>query len=410
MPVYAYKGVTSAGKSTRGTVTAESARAARSKMRGDGVILTDLAEARGGAKEKAEADGGSGFSLDQFRRIPPMERAVATRQLSTLVGSGIPLVEALGALVEQIEHARLKTVMSAVRERVNEGANLADAMQATGQFDNLYISMIRSGEASGALDTVLARVADYLEEQVRLSNKIGSIVIYPAAMLGFALLVIAVLVTVVLPQITGLLESLDQPLPWYTKIILTSSDFARSYWWAMILVGIALYAGFRAAVATERGRNTWDQLKLQLPIMGRIVRVVSIARFSRTLATLLASGVGIVQALDIGRHVANNTIMAGAIDTAKSAILEGASLAAPLKQSGQFPPMVTTMIEVGERSGELDSMLMRVADTYEEQVETTVTRMTALLEPALILVMVLIVLVIILATLMPLLQITSSLS
>ncbi len=414
MPVYAYKGVTAAGKATRGQVSAESTRAARAKMRQDGVFLTEIGETAGAADAPiGDADqagaGGLSASLSFGRRIPALARAVATRQLATLVGAGIPLVEALGALVEQIDHNYLRIVMGRIRDRVNEGASLADAIEASREFDNLYVSMIRAGEASGTLDPVLLRIADYLEAQVRMAGKIGAILIYPAFMLLFTLVVVAALVTVVLPQITGLLTSLDQELPFYTRWIISLSEFARGWWWAMGLGGVLGYVGFRLAIATTQGRAVYDGLVLQLPLIGRITRVVAIARFSRTLATLLSSGVGIIQSLEIAGNVANNSVIADSIHDARSAILEGSSLAAPLRASGQFPPLVVTMIDVGERSGELEEMLDKVAATYDDQVESTVSSLTALLEPLLILVMVGIVLVIILATLMPLLQITNSL-
>jgi general secretion pathway protein F len=413
VPLYAYKGMTNAGKSTKGTLSAENLAAARARMRQDGIFLTDISETQQAPQRSGRSqEEGRGFSIDLsfLRTIPAMERAIATRQLSTLVGAGIPLVESLNALVQQIEHARLETVMGEVRDRVNEGASLADAMQHTGQFDTLFVSMIRAGEASGALDVVLERVADYLESQVSLSNKVSSILIYPAVMLLFAGLVVAALVTVVLPQITGLLLSLDQELPFYTRWIIAGSDFARNWWWAMLLGLVAFGFAFRAIIATERGRAVYDTVTLRLPIIGRIVRVLAIARFSRTLSTLLSSGVGIVQSLEISRHVANNKNIGDSIAKAQTSIVEGATLAAPLRASGEFPPLVTTMIEVGERSGEVDKMLIKVADTYDEQVENTISRLTALLEPMLILLMVGIVLVIILATLMPLMQITNSLS
>lgn len=411
MPVYAYKGVTSTGRNTRGTVTADTARAARARMRGDGVILTEIFEA-GEAETKEQAQGFQRFNVDltRLRRIPPSELSVATRQLATLVAAGVPLVEALGALVQQIEHRRLKNIFAGVRDRVNEGASLADALVATHQFDTLYHSMIRAGEASGSLEIVLARIADYLEDSVRLTNKVGSILVYPAFMLVFTGVVVATLVTVVLPQITGLLHSLDATLPWYTVVIIESSNWAREWWWAVLIFVVGGSFVFRWAINTETGRPLYDRARLQLPVIGRVNRVVAIARFTRTLATLLAGGVGIVQAMDIARNVANNTVIAGVIEEARTSILEGASLSAPLRQSGEIPALVTTMIEVGERSGELDAMLGKVAETYDEQVETTVTRLTALLEPLLILVMVGIVLFIILATLMPLMEITQQMA
>ena len=414
MPIYAYKGMTAEGRTARGQLTADNVRAARAKMRQDGVFLTEITEAGSGSAASGAGEELAGrrfsFDLSFTRRIPALERAIATRQLATLVGAGIPLVEALTALVQQLEHPHLKTVMGQVRERVNEGASLADAIDATGEFDNLYVSMIRAGEASGGLAGVLVRIADYLEETVRLKNKIGSILIYPLFMLVFTTIVVATLVTVVLPQITSLLASLDQDLPFYTRWIMSGSEFTRSWWWAMALGLVAVFALFRSIIATDSGRSGWDKLVLRMPVIGRITRVVAIARFTRTLATLLSSGVGIIQALDIARNVANNTVIANVIETARQQILEGAPLAVPLRNSGEFPPLVTTMVEVGERSGELEPMLDKVAMTYDEQVETTVSSLTALLEPLLILVMVGIVLVIILATLMPLLQITNSLN
>ena len=413
MPVYAYKGVNQAGRPTKGTITAEGPRAARAKMRTSGVFLTELVEADGDASSTTAAavkptGRGRSFELNLPTRIPALERAMATRQLATLVNAGVPLVEALSALVDQTEHRALKAVFARVRERVNEGSALADALVSTGRFDNLYVSMVRAGEASGALDAVLLRIADYSEDSVRLSNKVMSILTYPLFMLVFAGVVVGVMATFVLPQITELLISQDLELPWYTKAVIGGSDLLRGYWWLMILMGIAAGFGYRAVGRTTRGRAALDRFWLRVPVIGRVIRVLAIARFTRTLGSLLASSVNIVQALNIARHVANNTVFADASDMARDAILEGAALAKPLRASGQFPPLVTTMVEVGERSGTLESMLVKVADTYEEQVEASVTRLTSLLEPILILVMVGLVGVIIMAVLMPMLQLTEN--
>ena len=412
MPIYDYKGMTSAGKSTKGSLNAENLAVARSRLRGEGLFLTEIVESNESPEKNKPRGDGSRFEVDLsfLRGIPALERALATRQLATLVAAGIPLVESLTALVAQCEHAGLRALLGTVRDRVNEGSSLADALQGTGQFDTLYVSMVRAGEAGGVLDVVLERVADYLESQVTLSNKISSILVYPLAMLTFAAGVVAVLVTVVLPQITSLLESLDQELPFYTVWIIEGSEFTRTWWWALLIAAAAFVVLFRSAIATERGREIYDRVSLRLPVIGRIVRAVSIARFSRTLSTLLASGVGIIQALDISQHVAKNTLIAAAVRSARTAVIEGTSLAAPLRASGQFPPMVITMIEVGERGGEVDAMLARVANTYDEQVENSISKLTSLLEPLLILLMVGIVLVIILATLMPLLEVTNSIS
>ena len=408
MPVYAYKGVTSAGKKTRGHLDADSPRSARTRLRRDGVFITELAEGRREAALPA-ARGRFAISLPRFQRVSSLDLALATRQLSTLIGAGIPLVSALRALTDQVENARLRDVLAQVRDRVNEGASLGDAMAASGVFPDLYVGMVRAGEAGGALETVLERLAAYLEGQVRLRNKVSSIVIYPAMMLLFACVVVGILVTVVLPQITELLASLNQPLPFYTRWIIAVSNFTRDYWWLIAGALVAVAVAFRTLIRTERGRAAYDRVRLRLPVVGRVVRLLAISRFSRTLSTLLSGGLPITRALDTAAQVTANTVIAAAIEAARTSITEGASVAAPLRASGEFPPMVTHMIEVGEQSGELESMLAKVSDTYEEQVETTVTRLTALLEPILILIMVGIVLVIILATLVPLLQITSSL-
>jgi len=407
MPVYAYKGVTRAGKPAKGFLDAESPRLARTRLRRDGVVITEISEQ--GSTTVVEATSRRRFELPVFQRIAPLDLALVTRQAATLIGSGIPLVQGLHALSEQAENPRLKSVLGRVRDQVNQGASFADALSQTSSFPPLYVNMVRAGEAGGALESVLERLADYLESQVRLRNKVSSILIYPTVMFGFAMLVVGVLVTVVLPQITDLLTSMNQQLPIYTRAIISVSEFARSWWWAILLFGIAAILGLRAAVRTERGRAVYDRVLLRLPVIGKTFRMIAISRFSRTLSTLLAGGLPIVRALDTARDVTNNVVLGAAIDASRHSITEGASIAGPLRASGEFPPMVTHMIEVGERSGELEAMLAKVADTYEEQVETTVTRLTALLEPFLILLMVGIVLIIILATLVPLLQVTTSL-
>jgi len=411
VPVYAYKGVNQSGKPTKGTISADGLRAARVQMRAGGVFLTEINETQ---IVQTEGSGltasrkGLNFEINLPTRIPPLEIAMATRQLATLVGAGVPLVVSLSAMVEQTEHRALKGVFSQVRDKVNEGGSLADALISTGRFDNLYVSMVRAGEASGALEAVLARVADYLEDQVRLNNRVLSILTYPLFMLAFAAVVVGVMVTLVLPQITELLLSQNLELPWYTAAVIGFSDLLRGYWWLILISGLALAMLYRAVGRTETGRSILDRFWLKFPVIGRVIRYLAIARFTRTLGSLLASSVSIVQALNIARHVANNSVFEKAADEARDGILEGAPLATPLRQSGEFPPLVTTMVEVGERSGDLEGMLIKVADTYEEQVETSISRLTSLLEPVLILVMVGIVGIIIMAVLMPMLQLTES--
>lgn len=410
MPVYAYKGVSAAGRTLRGRIDAENSRAARARLRAGGVVITEFNETSAQTLRRAESGPRFNYevSLSIFQRISPTDLALTTRQAATLIAAGIPLVESLQALCEQCENPRLASVLGRVRDRVNEGASLADALAQSGAFSDLYVGMVRAGEAGGALEIVLARLADYLESQVRLKNKVGSILLYPLVMLGFAGFVVGVLVTVVLPQLSDLLLGLGKPLPFFTRWILAGADFLRQWWWALGALVLAAALGLRFAIARPRGRALWDATKLRLPVVGRAVRSIAISRFARTLSTLLAGGLPIVRALDTAKQVADNSVLGRAIDRARDSITEGASLARPLRESGQFPPLVTHMIEVGERSGQLEAMLAKVSDTYDEQVETLVTRLTALLEPLLILVMVGIVLVIVLSTLVPLMQATSS--
>jgi general secretion pathway protein F len=409
MPVYAYKGVTQAGRATKGFVDAENQRAARAKLRRDGVFPTDLAEsaARTAARGEKKAEK-KRFSLALRRGVSALDLALATRQLATLVGAGIPLVEALGALTEQVESTRLKSVLGAARDRVNEGASLADALAASGLFGDLFCSMVRAGEASGALEQVLERLAAYLEGQVRLQNRVMGIILYPLMMLGFSVMVVAMLVGFVLPQITELLMSLNAELPLPTRMIIAFSEFIRVWWWALVIAIAGFIVGLRAMIKTERGKARWDAFRLKVPILGKVVRQLSISRFARTLSTLLAGGIPIVKAMDIARLVANNAVIGRAVSKAAESLTEGATLAGPLRASGEFPPLVIHMVDVGERSGELEPMLAKIAESYDEQVESSITRLTALLEPLLILLMVVIVIFIILTVLLPMLQITGS--
>lgn len=399
--------MTQTGRATRGLVDAESDRSARAKLRRDGIFLTELAESHG-ARTQGISVARRRVSLDFLRPVSGTDLAIATRQLATLLGAGVPLVEALGALTEQVENPRLKSIVARVRDRVNEGASLADAMGQAGPFSDLYVSMVRAGESGGALEAVLARLADYLESQVRTRSRVISIMLYPSLMFLMAVGVVIALVTVVLPQITQLLQSLDRPLPFYTVAVIEGSEFIRRWWWAIVLLGVAGFFGLRSVGRTPNGRQRLDAAKLRVPIFGRVLRLLAISRFTRTLSTLLAGGIPIVRALDISKHVTGNAVLGDAVERAKEAITEGSSISAPLRTSGHFPPLVTHMVDVGERSGELEAMLGKVADTYEEQVENAVTRLTALLEPVLILVMVGMVLVIMLSTLVPLLELTSA--
>ncbi len=405
MPVFEYKALTASGKAVQGLKEAESPKALRLVLKRDGVFLTEVL---GEQQQQAQARRDVNVRRWVEGRVSAEDLAVMTRQLAVLIHAGIPLVESLAALVEQVEHERLKRVVSDVRQRVNEGSSLADALAAhPGVFTGLFNNMIRAGESSGALDVVLVRLADFTEAQARLRSKIIGTMIYPAAMLVIGTLVLAALFTVVIPKITKIFEDTKAVLPWTTRALIAFSTFmARSWWAVLILAGLAAW-GFVRWKATGAGRARWDRFKLKVPVFGRLIRTIAIGRFSRTLATLLKSGVPLLAAMDIVKNVVGNVRLAEVIEQARVSIQEGETIAAPLKRSGEFPPLVHHMVAVGEKTGSLEEMLANVADAYEDQVETTVAALTSLLEPFMIVGMGVVVAFIVFSILMPILQINS---
>ncbi len=407
MPIFEYRGVTAGNHSARGVIDAESPRVAREKLRAEGIFPTAIhaGRTRSGVSELL-----SRLQLPALRRVPGLDLAMFTRQLATMIGAGVPLVECLSALTEQVENGRLKAIVGRVRESVNHGSSLADSLTEHGYaFDGLYVAMVRAGESAGALQLVLRRLADYIESNLELRNKVANAMVYPLLMVVVSLAVASVLLVKVIPTITSLLRDLDQPLPLATVVVIAISDFLIAWWIPLLVGGAALWLLVNRLIATERGRLVWDRLLLRAPIFGRVIRLVSVSRFSRTLSTLLAGGVNIVRSLEISRDVTGNAVIAIAIDGARDAITRGASIAVPMRQSGEFPPMVTHMVAVGEASGELEGMLEKVAETYDELVANSLNRMTALMGPVLLLIVASLVVIIILSTLLPLLNLTAAL-
>jgi general secretion pathway protein F len=405
MPVFQYKALTAAGKAVQGLKEADSPKTLRANLRRDGVFLTEVL---GEAQAKAQAKRDVNVRRWVLGRVGPRDLAVATRQLAVLTHAGVPLVEALTALVDQVEHDRLKRVLGDVKQRVNEGSSLADALAAHPRvFSTLYVNMIRAGETSGALEIVLVRLADFTESQARLRSKIAGTMAYPIAMMVIGTLIMGILFTVVIPKITQIFENTSATLPWYTALTIGISSFAARWWWAILLVLAAAAYGFARWRGTPAGRAAWDRAVLRAPILGPIVRQIAIGRFARTLSTLLKSGVPLLTAMDIVKNILGNTRLAEVVDQARDAIREGESIAAPLKRSGEFPPLVHHMVAIGERSGALEEMLANVADAYEDQVETTIGALTSLLEPVMIVAMGGVVAFIVFSVLMPILQINN---
>ncbi len=384
MAVFAWKGINASGRTVKGVRDAESPKMLRGLLKKDGVLVTEMLEESVARKKTArEVD-----FKKYFRRVSALDVAVSTRQLATLLKAGIPLVEALTALIDQLENPELKGAFTATRDKVNEGTSFADALRQHPKiFQPLFVNMVAAGEASGTLDVVLARLAEFLEAQSKLTNKVVGALAYPGFMVVMTVFITGIMMIVVVPKVTAIFQDFAQALPWYTRVLIFASDTLRGYWWligSLLVVGVV---GFRRWLGTPKGRSTWDTYVLRAPFFGKLVTMIAVSRFARTLSTLLKSGVQLLAALEITRNVLGNTELAKVIDEARDAIREGESIATPLKRSGKFPPIVIHMIAIGERSGQLEEMLENVASAYDSQVESRVVLMTSLLEPIMIVVM-----------------------
>src|SRR6266852_6067758 len=401
MPVFEYRALNDSGKVVTGLKEADSSKTLRSLLRKDGVFLTDVVGQLEGARPAAQGTFVGSKDIDFQKmvrgRITTEDIAITTRQLATLLGAGVTLVEALSALVDQVEKERLKRILSDVKQRVNEGSSLADALALHQKiFGPLYVNMIRAGEHSGALDAVLLRLADFTDGQAKLRQRIMSTMLYPAVM------------TVVVPKATKIFESMQVTLPWTTRLLIWSSNTLQSFWWIILpLIGGSIFA-FLVWTRSPKGKPVWDRRVLRAPVVGSLVRMLSISRFTRTLATLLKSGVPLLNAMDVVKNVVTNSVLVDVVEKARDSIREGESIANPLKRSGEFPPLVYHMIAIGERSGQLEDMLVSVADSYETQVNVRIGALTALLEPLLIVAMGAVIAFVAFSILMPILQLNTA--
>jgi general secretion pathway protein F len=401
MPVYSYVGLSPEGKNVTGIIDADSPRAARLKLRKTGVFPTNVTETSVDARSPRASRSISRL----FERITPQELAVVTRQLSTLVSAGLPLVECLSALIDQVDTERMKRMLTQTRERVNEGSSLADALREHPKlFSDLYVNMVRAGEASGALDVVLLRLADYTESTAELRSKLRSALTYPAIMFVFGGLLLFFLLSYVVPKITRLFLESKQVLPLPTRVLMAISGMLSTWWPLLLVLAIGATFGLRFYVRTPAGRERYDHWVLAAPIFGKLAKKIAVARFSRTLSTLLRSGIGLLPSLDIVKNIVDNKALYDATEAARDAIREGQSIAPPLRKSGIFPPLMIHMIAVGERSGQLEEMLYKTAETYEAEVDTTIATLTTLLQPIMTIFMGGVVLFIVLAILLPIFQ------
>ncbi|MFQ5456107.1 MAG: type II secretion system inner membrane protein GspF [Nitrospirota bacterium] len=404
MAVFEYKGLNAAGKGIAGIIDADSPKSARIKLRRSGVFPTEVIEGKRDSSGISFSDKVS--SAQWFERgVKLQDISIMTRQMATLIGARLPLMEALTALMDQVDKGNLKRIIAGLREEVREGSSMADAMKGyPSVFSELYINMVRAGEESGTLDIMLFRLADFLENQVKLKNKVVATMTYPVLMIIIGTAILFGIITFVIPKVVSVFEDMEQTLPLPTIILIGLSDFLREYWWLILGVGIIILFFLKQYISTSSGRDRYDQIILKTPLIGRLVKTIAISRFTRTLSTLLSSGIPLLNAISIVKNVLNNNVMRRAIESAQENIKEGETFAEPLKKSRLFPPLVTHMISIGEKSGELEDMLLKVSDAYDNEVETTINSVTSIMSPIMILVMGIVVFFIIMAILLPIFE------
>ncbi|MFZ3114575.1 MAG: type II secretion system inner membrane protein GspF [Syntrophales bacterium] len=385
MPIYEYEALDKDGRKSKGVLEASAAAVARQKIRESGVFPVELRETGNGKRQStAQMSMGSLFGKVRFNDVSLM-----TRQLATLLGAGLPLVPSLSTLVSQTAHPQMKQTLARIKEEVNEGKSLTAGMALFPKiFSPFYINMVKAGEISGMMNLVLERLADFNESQQALRAKINSALAYPLIMFAIGALVVFFLVTFIVPNITQIFEEMHQTLPFVTVLLITVSGFMKSFWW---LLGAIILLAFLAAkymlLKTEKGIYAWDRFKFKVPLFGVLNQKIALARFSRTLGTLLQSGVPLLASLEIVADIVDNRLMADAIRLAAKDVEEGQTLSLPLARSGFFPPMASEMIAVGEQSGTLEVMLQRIANAYETEAAARIMTLTSLLEPLMILVM-----------------------
>ncbi len=385
MPVYEYTALDAKGKMTSGIIDADGARAARQKLRATGIFPVDVKESQETPEKKTTR------STDLFsylRRVRPAEIAIMTRQLSTLITAGFPLVSAIDSLVPQTKSHRLKTILAQVKDAIVEGQSFAQALsQYPGIFTPLFINMVRAGETSGTLEIVLERLADITEKQQDLKNRIQTALAYPVFMCIIGVLVLFVLLTYIVPSITSIFTDMNQVLPTPTRVLIFLSGFFKSFWWVILIFIIAAGIALHRVKKTEKGRYVYDKTMLSLPVFGILTGKLAVARFTRTLGSLLENGVSMLIALDIVKNIAGNVLISDVVQNAAQEVGKGQALWASLKEGQIFPQLSIQMIQVGEQSGELEGMLNKIADVFEKEAENSIMRLTSYLEPIMILVM-----------------------
>ncbi len=414
MPVYEYKGLDGNAKSCVGVIDAETPRDARDKLRQKRIYVTQIGAVgeatttQSDGKVKVKKQRGAVMNrLGQGKRNADV--AQFTRQLSTLLSAGIPLTQSLTALVEQTGDKRMQTVIRDVREKVSQGGDFGEVLgDHPLYFSPLFRSMIKAGQASGELAEVLDRLGSFLQKQARLRGKILAAMTYPVILLIMSLLVVTFLMIFVIPDITNLLKEQGATLPLPTLIVTEASDILVGYWYIFLSAFLAALLFFRAWTATETGAYSWDRFKLRVPLIGAVTTRVAVSRFATTFAVLLRSGLPALESLRIVKDVVANKVLSKVIGEVHDSIIEGTDISTPMKKSGVFPPVVGYMVAVGEQTGELENLLERISEAYDEEVDLAVQKMTAAMEPIMILFMAVVVGGIVAAVMLPLMQMTQN--
>ena len=402
MPVFEYTALDIKGKKLSGIIDAESPFAARQKIRQSKNFPVAVKEVH---DEIAKKDAGKFMSIPVFNSVKPAEISVMTRQLATLLGSGFPLVSALDSLIPQTGSKPLKKILAGIKDSIVEGNSFAGALsQYPKTFPALYINMVKAGETSGTLETTLERLAETAEKQQALNNRIKTALAYPVLMSFIGGLVLFLLLAFIVPNITKIFSDMNQVLPVPTRFLIATSDFFKSFWWIIFIFLGGLWAAKHTIEKTHNGRRTLDKAKLYLPGVGSLIKKLSVARFARTLGSLLENGVSMLVALETVKNIVGNLLISEAIENAAQEVAKGQGLGVSLSSSGFFPSLSVQMIQVGEQSGALENMLNKIADIYENEVESTIMGMTSLLEPVMILIMGVVVGLIVLAICLPIFE------
>ncbi len=405
MKSFSYKGKMISGKTISGDLEAANEIEARVKLRAQKIIPIKVSE-----KGKTSDFGREVF---EFLGLEPKAKSkdlqVFTRQFATLINSGVPIVQSLDILTQQTTSPVLKKVLQSVKTNVENGKRLGDSMDGWPKvFDRLYMSLVRAGEEGGVLDTILNRLAAYIEKSVKLKNKVVGALWYPAGIMVVAVAVIAVLLVYVIPKFEAIFKSANQELPTPTQIVIEVSHFLQAHLIGMILSLFFSIVALNRFYATKRGRRLFDAIFIQIPIFGTLIQKAGIARFSRTMSTMLSSGVGILDSLEISSNVVGNNVLEVAILRAKTAISEGKSIAQPLSREPFIPPMVSQMIGIGETTGALDTMFGKIADFYEEEVDAAVDAMTSIMEPLMMVILGTIIAGLVIAMYLPIFQLAGA--